>query len=85
MPNLRASYEHAATTPRRDRAADEHGLAAQLGIVPLLDRREERVEVDVQDRPSRVIARTGDRERRQDRDAADRDEQQAPQPLRNRR
>ena len=51
MPNVRASYEHDATTPRRDRAADEHGLAAQRRIIPLLDRRVERVEVDVQDRP----------------------------------
>jgi hypothetical protein len=30
-------------------AADDHGLAAQLRMVALLDRREERVEVDVDD------------------------------------
>ena len=34
--------------------ADDHRLAAQRRVVELLDRREERVEVDVQDR--RVVA-----------------------------
>src|SRR3569833_2013049 len=34
-----------------DRATDEHGLAAQLRVVPLFDRRVERVEIDVQDGP----------------------------------
>ena len=48
---------------RRDHATargstDEHGLLAQRWIVPLLDRRVERVEVDVQDRAGHSI-RTG--------------------------
>ena len=34
-----------------DPAAHDHGAAAQAGIVALLDRREERVRVGVQDRP----------------------------------
>lgn len=32
-----------------DRPADDDGLAAQLGIVALLDRRKECVEIDVED------------------------------------
>ena len=32
-------------------ATDDHGLAAELGPIALLDGREERVEVDVEDRP----------------------------------
>jgi hypothetical protein len=35
-----------------DTAADDHRFPAQLGIVALLDRREEGVEVGVQDRRS---------------------------------
>ena len=35
---------------KHDTAADDHGAAAQARIVALLDRREERVEVGVQDR-----------------------------------
>jgi hypothetical protein len=34
-----------------DSAADDHGLPAQARVVALLDGREERVEVGVQDRP----------------------------------
>ena len=33
-----------------DPAADDHGPSAQPGVIPLLDRREERVDVGVQDR-----------------------------------
>jgi hypothetical protein len=39
-----------ATTPRARRSADQHRLAAQAGIVALLDGGEERVEIDVEDR-----------------------------------
>ena len=51
MPNLRASYEAVLTTPRSfgPAAADDDRLAAQLRVVALLDGREERVQVDVQD------------------------------------
>ena len=51
----RAAAEHARLVRRRGddaaprRAADEHGLAAQRGIVVLLDGREEGVHVDVED------------------------------------
>ncbi len=50
-PKRRASYEAALTdtTIVRPAAADDDRLAAQLGPVALLDRGEERVEVDVQD------------------------------------
>ena len=50
-PNGRTSYEAASTTPRRRVAADDDRLAAQLGLVALLDRRVERVHVEVDDRP----------------------------------
>ena len=51
MPNLRASYEAVLTTPRSfgPAAADDDGLATQLGVVALLDGGEERVQIDVQD------------------------------------
>ena len=41
----------------RTAAADDDRLAAQLRAVALLDRGEERVEVDVQDRPGRALTR----------------------------
>ena len=46
---LRASYDAVATTPTLAHAADDHRLAAQRGLVALLDRSEERIEVEVQD------------------------------------
>ena len=48
-PNGRTSYEAASTTPRRDAPADDDGLAAQRGVVALLDGRVEGVHVDVED------------------------------------
>ena len=57
----RADAEHARLVRRgaddaaivRPAAADDDRLAAQRRVVALLDRGEERVEVDVQDRPAR--------------------------------
>ena len=50
-PKRRASYEAALTTPRSSGGTtDDDRSAAQLGVVPLLDGSEERVEIDVQDR-----------------------------------
>ncbi len=48
-PNRLTSYEAASTTPRRGCPAHDHGLAAQLGRIALLHRREERVHVEVDD------------------------------------
>ena len=47
-PYFRASYDAVETTPAAADAADDDGLAAQRRLVALLDRREERVEVEVQ-------------------------------------
>ena len=41
---------------RRPAAADDHGLAAELRAVALLDRGEERIEIDVEDRRHRHAA-----------------------------
>src|SRR4029453_4939850 len=40
-------------------AADEHGLAAQVGTFEQLDRHEERIHVDVQDRGRRIVDGAG--------------------------
>ena len=52
LPRLVAGGAHHAA---RTRAADHHRLAAQLGPLAHLDRGEERVHVDVQDRAAGVV------------------------------
>jgi hypothetical protein len=46
-PNGLTSYEAASTTPRRGSPPTIHRLAAQLGRIALLHRREERIHVQV--------------------------------------